>query len=197
MRRVPRLHAITDDARLADARFLDDAAAMLETGGPELALHLRGRKTTAARLNELSIALLPIARASGASLLVNDRVDVALAARVHGVQLREDSIDAGEARSLLGDGALIGASRHADSLSRPVDGADFIVFGHVFDTRSHPGVRPVGIEGLRDAVTGSRLPVIAIGGITAERIGEALAAGAYGVASLSGVWDGIDPWLRG
>ena len=197
MRDVPRLHAITDDARLADARFVDDAAEVLEIGGSEVALHLRGRETTAARLFEIASALLPVARASGATLLVNDRVDVALVARADGVQLREDSLDAAAARALLGAEALIGVSRHAQTVAQVADATDFVLFGSVFETASHPGRTPTGIDALGEAASVSRrqaggraVPLVAIGGITPERVAEVMQAGAHGIAALSTIWQG-------
>jgi thiamine-phosphate pyrophosphorylase len=196
VRPVPRLHAITDDARLADARFVTDAAAVLEAGGADVALHLRGRKTTTRRLHELALALLPIARAAGAKLIVNDRVDVARAVGVDGVQLREDSLDVSHARAILGAGALVGVSRHADSSLRAED-ADFVVFGAIYPTRSHPGRAPAGLAAVRLGASGVRRQatetasrVIAIGGITPSRVPQVMKAGAYGVAALSGIWEG-------
>lgn len=185
---MPRLHAITDDARLADPRFVDVAAAALAAGGAALALHLRGRRTSGARLHELAAALAPAARDAGAKLLVNDRVDVALTASADGAQLPEDSLDAREARAILGAAALIGVSRHAASLDRDATGADFAVWGSVFETPSHPGRAGAGIEGVRAAARASTLPLIGIGGIGTDRVRAVLEAGAYGVAALSGIW---------
>lgn len=194
--RLPRLHAITDDARLADARFVDDAGAVLEAGGADVALHLRGRTTSARRLHELALALLPIARAAGAALLVNDRVDVARTTGADGVQLREDSLDVAHARGILGADALIGVSRHADSIGR-VEGADFVVLGAIYPTASHPGRAAAGLSALEFGASGVRRHaaetapgLIAIGGITPARVPEVIAAGAYGVAASSGIWDG-------
>lgn len=191
---MPRLHAITDDARLARAGFVDDAAALLEAGGDDVALHLRGRATSAARMFELAVALLPAARAAGAKLLVNDRVDVALVAGADGAQLREDSLDAHDARRILGDAALIGVSRHGTTIDpASIAGVDFVVWGSVFETASHPGAQPAGLDALRKLTGGlgaDALPVIAIGGVTPERVEAVLEAGADGVAALSGIWDG-------
>ena len=186
---VPRLHAVTDDARLADPRFVQVAAAVLAAGGAALALHLRGRHTSAASLHALAAALAPAARAAGAKLLVNDRVDVALTAGADGVQLPEDALDVADARTILGDSALIGVSRHAHSIAtRGTAGADFVVWGAVFETASHGGEPAAGMDGLRAAVAASALPVVAIGGVGPERVGAVLAAGAHGVAVLSGIW---------
>ena len=195
MKSVPRLHVITDDARLADARFVDDAVAVLDAGGSDVALHLRGSGTAARRLYQLAVALVPRARAAGASLIVNDRVDVALTAGADGAQLREDSIDVAHARAILGDATLIGVSRHAESAVR-VEGADFVLLGAIYSTGSHPDRAPAGIEALEAGASGigrqasATAPrLIAIGGITPERVPEVMRAGAYGVAALSGIWD--------
>ncbi|HEX6590208.1 MAG TPA: thiamine phosphate synthase [Longimicrobiales bacterium] len=206
MRRVPRLHVITDEARLASARFVEDAAAVLEAGGAHVALHLRGRTTEARRLFDLATALLPVARATGAVLIVNDRVDVALTARADGVQLREDSLDVAHARVILGEAALIGVSRHVGS-EAAVDGADFVLFGAIWPTASHPGRTPAGLRalsefgaraglqaqgsgasGVRRQASETAVRLIGIGGITPVRVAEVMAAGAYGVAVLSGIW---------
>ena len=131
----------------------------------------------------------------GATLLVNDRVDVALAVGADGAQLREDSIDVARARAILGADALIGVSRHVGSPGSE-ESADFVVFGAVYRTGSHAGGVPAGVEGLSGASGVRRrpsekaLPLIAIGGITPDRVAEVIAAGAYGVAALSGIWDG-------
>ena len=114
---IPRLHAVTDDARLADPRFVEVAAAVLAAGGAALALHLRGRHSRAARLHTLAAALAPAAHAAGAKLLVNDRVDVALTAGADGAQLPEDSLEVADARTILGGEALIGVSRHAHTIA--------------------------------------------------------------------------------
>ena len=198
VRRLPRLHAITDDARLADARFVDDAAAVLEAGGADVALHLRGRTTPARRLHDLALTLLPIARVAGSTVLVNDRVDVALTTGADGVQLREDSLDVAHARAILGAEALIGVSRHADTVGAQADrSADFILLGAIYPTASHPGRAAAGLSALGIGASGVRRQasetapgLIAIGGITPARVPEVLAAGAYGVAASSGIWDG-------
>jgi len=192
MTELPRLHVVTDDVRLSSADFATAAADVLEAGGSDVALHLRGRATSASRLYELARGLLPVARRVGARLLVNDRVDVALAARADGVQLREDSLTPADARAILGAGALVGVSRHADSVGGgPEADADFVVLGSVFATRSHPGARALGLDGLRAGAKGMERGgrLIAIGGIAPARVVEVVNAGAYGVAVSSGIWD--------
>lgn len=196
MRGLPRLHAVTDDAVLARTGFATGAAALLAAGGAGLALHLRGPDTDGATLYRLACELAPEARAGGAWLLVNDRVDVALAAGVTGVQLGQRSLDAHEARTLLGPAARVGVSCHdADEVERAgALGADFVLVGNTFSTPSHPGRQGTGVKGLGAvcARAGS-LPVLAIGGILAAHVPTLIWAGAHGVAVVRGIWDRQDP----
>jgi thiamine-phosphate pyrophosphorylase len=186
---LPRLHAITDE-RIARRPDLERIAAALAAGAPGLALHARGRALTGLAHYRLALCL----RAPrGARLFVNDRVDVALAARAAGVQLRADSLDVADART-LGPAWLVGRSVHSlgEAAAAQAAGADYLLAGPVFATATHPGATPLGLEGLR-AVAVAGAPVIAIGGVTPERIAEVRAAGAWGVAAIRALWDADDP----
>jgi thiamine-phosphate pyrophosphorylase len=118
-------------------------------------------------------------------VVVNDRLDVALATAAHGVHLRSDSLPAAASRRLTADGFLIGRSVHDTDAVR-AGPADYLIAGSVFETASKPGASPrLGLDGLGalvEAAGGS--PVWAIGGITVERIPQVLAAGASGVAAI-------------
>jgi thiamine-phosphate pyrophosphorylase len=190
-RPLPPLHLVTDDAVLSRPGFTDAAATALGAGGGRVALHLRGPGTSGARLAELALELRARAQAEGARLLVNDRLDLALACDADGAQLPAGGVPPHDARSLLGAERWIGRSAHAPSETGV--GADFYLFGSLFATPSHPGGQPAGPVALRLAAAEADAPVIAIGGITAERVGEALEAGARGVAVLSAVWEAADP----
>src|SRR5690606_34486074 len=146
-------------------------------------------------LYALAERLLPVAARAGAVVLVNDRVDVALACGAAGVQLGRRSIPVAEARRLLGPEALIGYSAHsaAEVLDAERAGANFVLLGTIFPTTSHPGEPGAGPDLVRATVQGARAPIVAIGGITPERAGAVLEAGAYGVAVLGGVWHAADP----
>lgn len=187
---LPRLHVTTDDAVLADEAFVARALAAVEAGADGIALHLRGRSTTAARMYEVAVALRPTCTRLGTRLLVNDRVDVALACDADGVQLGVRSLPVANARTLLGPHRLVGFSAHAaDEAGGAVSaGADFVVLGSVWETASHPGAGPAGLDTLRATVDHAGAPVIAIGGVTPGRVADAAGAGAHGVAVLSGVW---------
>jgi thiamine-phosphate diphosphorylase len=190
---IPRLHVVTDDVVLSDPRFLRMARAVLEAGGSGLALHLRGPGATGRALFEAARVLSDAARATGALLLVNGRVDVAMAAGAGGVQLPARGIPVDAARRLLGPSRVIGSSVHSpDEARAAAAGADFLLAGTLFPSASHVGRAPAGVAWLRElAELGP--PVIGIGGIDVGRMAEALEAGADGVAVLRAVWTAPDP----
>lgn len=195
-RRLPRLHAVTDDEVLAGPAWTARAAAVLHAGGRDLALHLRGPHVDPRRLLELLDALLGAARTSGALLLVNDRVDVALLGGADGVHLGARSLPAAPARALLGEDAWIGVSRHAPSeaLDADTEGADYVFLGSIHATATHPGAVGLGTDAIRDAVRRAGVPpVIGIGGIGPAEVPDVIAAGAHGVAAIRGIWHAQDP----
>jgi thiamine-phosphate diphosphorylase len=131
---------------------------------------------------------LASSRQGGATrIIVNDRLDVALACGAAGVHLPADGIPVSAARRAGPPGFLIGASTHTLDEARraAADGADYVFFGPVFATASKPGVRPVGVEVLAEVVEKLACPVFALGGMTPQRLGEVASAGAAGVAGIS------------
>ena len=188
---LPRLHAITDEriARRADVKEV--AAALADGGGSDLAFHARGRELTGLEHYGLSVQLSNLP----SFLFVNDRLDVALAVPCAGVQLGQGSLPVDAARA-LNPLWWIGRSVHdlAETEAARTEGADYLVVGPVFDTASHPGRTALGLERLSAIVAAAGdLPVIAIGGITAERVSEVRRSGAYGVAAIRALWDDADP----
>lgn len=195
MRALPRLHLVTSDEVLADAVFIDRARAVLDAHGADVALHVRGHGHTGRALHDVAAPLARRARDAGAVLLVNDRLDVALTTAAHGVQLGRRSLPVEVARALLGADGLIGYSAHRvrEAVEAVEAGADFVVLGPVHATPSHPGRDGAGPGLVAEAVRVVAAPVLGIGGITPERVPELMAAGARGVAVLSGVWAASDP----
>ncbi len=126
------------------------------------------------------------AKESRARILVNDRLDVALAAGAHGVHLREQSIALADARRLAPGEFLIGRSVHSATTAARARSADYMITGSVFETASKPGQSAsLGVGGLRDVVRAAgACPVWAVGGITANRAREIVASGASGVAAI-------------
>jgi thiamine-phosphate pyrophosphorylase len=160
------------------------------------AVQLREKRLSARDLALTAEHLLPAVRGAGAALLINDRVDIALAVGADGVHLTRKSLPPAEARRLLGREKLIGISCHSAAEAREAAeaGADFVVLGPVYPTPSKASYGPpLGPEVLREARAVCAAPLIAIGGITAARAAEVLAAGADGVAVISAVLAADDP----
>jgi thiamine-phosphate pyrophosphorylase len=193
---LPRLHLVTDDGVIASPGFLDRAAATLAAHGDAVALHLRGHATPGGALFRLAEALAAGASRAGAVLLVNDRVDVALAVGC-GAQLGRRSLPLDRVRALLGPGAVIGYSAHdPDTAGAAVKASpDLVLAGTIWPSASHAGREAVGIRGLAAMLVAvdAAAPVVAIGGVTPARAREARAVGAHGVAVVSGVWAREDP----
>jgi thiamine-phosphate pyrophosphorylase len=136
----------------------------------------------------LAAACVRASRGTGARVLTNDRADVAVAAGASGVHLRSDSVPPARARVLLPPPALIGQSVHdADEpeWSTAAGVLDYLVFGTVFSSASKPGRAPAEVKRLARLVTRTPLPVLAIGGVTVERMAELATSGAAGFAAIS------------
>ncbi len=193
MRPLPRLHAVTDDAVLADADVGIKAAA-IAAAGSSVALHVRGRNTTAAALVKSAQRLVSLARPAEASVIVNARPDIARGVGAQGVQLGQGDLSVADARAVLGAG-WVGVSVHTVEEARAaVDaGADYLLAGAVFETASHPGQAPLGLAALQRIAALGR-PVIAIGGVTPERVPQLKDAGAWGVAAIRALWHEKDPY---
>jgi thiamine-phosphate diphosphorylase len=164
--------AVVDQARSAVAARVD----LLQIREPDLA---------AADLAALVIRVVEVVRGSTTRVLVNDRLDIALTSGAHGVHLRSDSMDPSVARQIGLPPFLIGRSVHSAEEARAATGADYLIAGTVFPTASKPDVRRLlGVEGLRAIVAATSAPVLAIGGLTAENLGDVAAAGAAGAAAI-------------
>ena len=171
----------------------------------EIAIQLREKDLPARELYELAIGLRKLTRRWRAALLINDRVDVAIAADADGVHLPARSFPVEDARKLVGPSRLIGVSTHSDGEVRAAAerGADFAVHGPVFPPLSKGGYAPPqGIAALYAACrAAARMPVYALGGITTERVGElfggagAASGGARpaGVAAIGAVFGAEEP----
>lgn len=185
------LHVITDagESRLP----LADALRRAVAGGID-AIQVREKGRPAE-------ALLSEAQASLAvgcpCVLINDRVDVALAVGAAGVHLPARGLPVPVARRLAprSQGWLLGVSVHsvAEALAAARAGADYVTFGHVFQTQSKPGLPPQGVDALRRVVAATPVPVLAIGGISPENIGALLETGCGGVAVIRAVLGADDP----
>lgn len=127
------------------------------------------------------------ARGSRARIIVNDRLDVALAAGAHGLHLRSGSMPAARVRAIVPERFLIGRSVHGADDARRVTaagGLDYLIAGTVFASASKPGVTGIGLDGLRAVVSATSLPVLAIGGMTLESVRRLRGTGAAGFAAI-------------
>lgn len=190
---IPPLHLVTDDAVLARPGFVETARILLAAGGARVALHLRGPATGGRRMYELACGLAPAAGSTGGLLLVNDRVDVALAAGA-GVHVGARGIAPEDVRRVIGAESVLGVSVHGrEEAERALPASpDLLLVGTLYETASHPGRAGVGTN-LVTSLGDVGIPLVGIGGITPARVAEVCAAGAVGVAVLSGVWDADDP----
>jgi thiamine-phosphate pyrophosphorylase len=192
--RVPPLHAVTGDAVVARGDFAAKAAEVMAAGGAEVAVHLRAPRGSGRRMFALAERLMEMTRASGSLLVVNGRVDVAMAIGAMGIQLGARGLALADARRLAGDPVMLGASVHAADEAREAiaAGADWVMAGTIYATASHPGRGGAGPALVAEMAALGR-PVIAIGGVTPERVPELRLAGAAGVAAIRGIWDAPSP----
>ena len=171
--------------------LLQIAEAALSSVPPgSVAIQLREKHLEARELVELARALLPICRARRAQLLVNDRIDIALALDLDGVHLPQASFKADDARRLLGSEKLIGVSCHSSEEVRNAVqcSADYATFGPIFDTPSKREFGPpVGLEVLRGASEATELPLYGLRGITEDNAQTVVGNGAVGIAVM-GAW---------
>lgn len=189
-----RLCLVTDRAQTRGRDLLDVVGACLRAGLP--AVQLREKDLSALELARLARALRALTARHGARLVVNDRADVALAVGADGVQRTSTSLPVADIRAVVDKRLAVGASVHSldEAVAAAGEGADWIVFGPVYDTPSKRAWGPPqGLAALRDVARAVSVPVIAIGGITPARVGEVREAGARGVAVISAILSADDP----
>jgi thiamine-phosphate pyrophosphorylase len=194
-----RLYALLDPDR-AGGHDLAALGREVVAGGATL-VQLRDKHGSTRRLIEETRAIKAALAASGVPVLVNDRVDVALAAGADGVHVGQDDMPAADARRLLGPSAVIGVSVKtvAEAQAAPLAALDYVCVGGVFATTSKDNTAaPIGISGLKNLLAALRarrpdFPVGAIAGIDETNAGEVVAAGADGVAVISAMSLAPDP----
>lgn len=184
------LHLVTDRKRLCDGDEASRFACLLAQARFAVAaeidvIQLREGDLEGGQLVTLAAAIVGITRRTLTRVVVNERLDVALAAGADGVHLRGDSFEASQVRSVVTPGFLIGRSVHARSELGSIGPVDYVIAGTVWATPSKSEEHPLlGPEGLADIVAASPVPVIAIGGVDVSRASALAGAGAAGAAAI-------------
>lgn len=188
------LCVITDRAAAGDLMITDVVRAAIKGGATMI--QMREKCMTTRAMVELGYVLHDITQAAGVSLIVNDRVDVALAIGAEGVHVGQDDMPAFRTRQLIGPECILGVSVETPEQAQQAerDGADYLGVGAVYATPSKADANlPIGVTGLHMVIQSTRLPVLAIGGITHDNAASVLLAGAAGVAVISAVVSAPDP----
>jgi thiazole tautomerase (transcriptional regulator TenI) len=193
---LPRIHAVTNDEIMLRPGFLRKAMGIMRILGGKGAIHVRSQLLDSPTLYSLTLALLELNEQTKCWCIINDRVDIALACGVQGVQLTHKSIAVPDVQAIA-PALLIGASVHSSEEARDAEraGADWCVAGHVFETESHPGAPRREKTFVSDVVAAVSFPVIAIGGIRPEHVHSLVHRGAHGVAAIRGIWNDENPEL--
>jgi len=189
-----RLIVITDRTRAGSRPVIEIASLALDAGAP--AIQLRDKQATARQLLDMARVLRGPTREAGALLFVNDRLDVALAAGADGIHLGPDDLPVAAVRSHVPPGFLIGASTDDPDRARALvgEGADYIGCGTVYPTSSKADAGDaIGLSRLDAVARAVSAPVVAIGGIDAERSREIARTQAAGVAVIGAVMSAADP----
>lgn len=192
---LSRLHLVTDDEVLRREDVAATVAELVRAFPARFTIHVRGHGLDAREFYAVTTRLLESIDPPGTALLVNDRVDIALAAGADGAHLGRRSLPIPAVRVLLGPAALVGYSAHEpeEAAAAARAGADYVFLGTIYPSPSHPRAEARGPRHVRAAAGVCRAPVIAIGGVTPGGVPELLGAGAAGVAVLGGVWHAPDP----
>jgi thiamine-phosphate pyrophosphorylase len=189
---VSRLHLVTDTRDGRDP--LPEVVAALHAGVDWVQVRAKGCSDR--DLFELTVRVLEQARPYDATVVVDDRADVALAAGAHGVHLGADDLPVREVRRILGPDLLLGATAREPVAARAAvaAGADYLGVGPAFGTSTKAGLPdPLGVDGVARTANAVDVPVIAIGGVDRERLPGLLAAGVHGAAVVSAVSQAADP----
>ena len=184
---------LVTDRRRCGGRPLERVVSLALDGGVN-AVQLREKDLPASELLDMALMLRGLT-AGRALLLVNDRVDVALAAGADGVQLGEEALPVEAVRQLFGDRLLIGRSVHSleGAVAAEAEGADYLVAGSIFPSASHPGRAAAGVRFLEQLKPRVGVPYLAIGGVTPNNVEDAVRAGATGAAVITAISESGDP----
>ena len=181
------IYLVTDDGCLQGRALIDCVREALE-GGVTL-VQYRAKTASSAEMYAEALQLKVLCDSFNVPLIINDRLDIAMAVGAAGVHLGQDDLPCAVARKLLGEDYLIGVSAHnpAEAKAALQSGADYLGCGAVFGTATKADVEKLGTDGLAAICKAKGLPVVGIGGVTADNYREVRAAGADGAAIVSGI----------
>lgn len=181
------IYLVTDDGCLQGRALIDCVREALE-GGVTL-VQYRAKTASSAEMYNEALQLKALCDSFNVPLIINDRLDIAMAVGAAGVHLGQDDLPCAAARKLLGEDYIIGVSAHnpAEAKTALQSGADYLGCGAVFGTATKADVKKLGTEGLTAICREKGLPVVGIGGVTADNYREVRAAGADGAAIVSGI----------
>lgn len=181
------IYLVTDDGCLQGRALIDCVREALE-GGVTL-VQYRAKTASSAEMYAEALQLKALCDSFNVPLIINDRLDIAMAVGAAGVHLGQDDLPCAAARRILGEEYLIGVSAHnpAEAKAALESGADYLGCGAVFGTSTKADVKKLGTEGLAAICREKVLPVVGIGGVTADNYREVRAAGADGAAIVSGI----------
>ncbi|MGC8853044.1 MAG: thiamine phosphate synthase [Hydrogenobacter sp.] len=181
------IYLVTDDRYFKDRDLVSTIEQALQGGATAIQYRFKNKSTR--QMYEELLVLRELTKRYGADLVVNDRVDLAMAVGADGVHVGKEDLPPDVVRKIVGDSMYIGYSVNSVEELREVEHLpiDYIGFGSVYETTTKENYKLVGIEGLRQAVKLTSKPIIAIGGITHYRVKEVLEAGAKGIAVVSAI----------
>ncbi|OPX36762.1 MAG: thiamine-phosphate diphosphorylase [Desulfobacteraceae bacterium 4484_190.2] len=194
MKKIGKLHILTDT--VLQSRFSHMEITRLAIAGGADTIQYREKSGSTREMIEIARNMKRLCLEAGVTFIVNDRLDVAIAAEADGVHLGQDDFPIPMARQILGEGRIIGGSAATLDEARKClsEGADYVGFGPVYPTSSKDDAGPVsGIDILKQVIEIIPLPIIAIGGVGAENIPDVMRAGARGIAVISAVCCQDDP----
>ena len=181
------IYLVTDDGCLQGRALIDCVREALE-GGVTL-VQYRAKTASSAEMYAEALQLKALCDSFNVPLIINDRLDIAMAVGAAGIHLGQDDLPCAAARKLLGEDYIIGVSAHnpAEAKAALQSGADYLGCGAVFGTATKADVQKLGTDGLAAICKAKGLPVVGIGGVTADNYREVRAAGADGAAIVSGI----------
>lgn len=190
-----RLYLVLDPTLCGSPDGMVQTAKMAVAGGATM-VQLRDRGATTSQLIDIGLAIKKALAGSQAKLIINDDIDAFIAIGADGLHIGQSDIAPSEARRRIGAGAILGLSAETLDLAKAIDPSivNYAGLGPVFATPTKPDhIAPIGFEGLKEFVSACPVPSVAIGGLKAEHVAQAVAAGVNGIAVVSAICGKTDP----